>query len=71
MADPEVCPRHGRELMAECVKFQRKFCAECFADPATREEAVCLSANMHCQFRPSCLVWELSKESRRKKRAAG
>ena len=61
------CLRHaGRELTAECVKFERKFCAECFRDKKTRDRAVCLSPHSHCKFRQSCLVWELSKESRRR-----
>jgi hypothetical protein len=64
-----TCPHHrDQELIAECIKFSRRFCAKCFHDSKTREQAVCLSPHSHCKYRTSCLVWELSKDSRRKRK---
>jgi len=57
-----------REAVALCEKFGVGYCQGCCEDPALPEGCTCSSPGQHCRFRSQCIVWERSKERRRRQR---
>ncbi|MEJ5375209.1 MAG: hypothetical protein WHX93_01375 [bacterium] len=61
------CKKHPeQEAMALCEKFQVGYCHLCCDDPELPDGCMCTSPTVHCQFRTRCIVWEMSKNRRRR-----
>ncbi len=61
------CRRHPeREAAAACRKLGVGFCAECCECLDAQRCCECLDPKVYCQFRTQCMIWELSRERRRR-----
>jgi hypothetical protein len=61
------CRNHPeREAAAICQKQGVGFCAACCACLRVEECCDCPAAEVYCQHRTQCLVWEAARERRRK-----
>lgn len=61
------CENHpDRAVVAVCEKQQVGFCEECCACEDVVECCACRDPKLHCQFRTQCLIWEYSRERRRR-----
>ncbi len=61
------CKNHpDQEAIAICQKHQVGFCEECCECKDSKYCCNCLDPNLYCQFRTQCLIWELSRERRKK-----
>ena len=67
MSDDDHCQNHpDQPVTARCARFNRRFCELDF--PGSGPEVECLSAGMHCEERPRCLIWEKLRRARLKKK---
>jgi hypothetical protein len=60
------CRNHpDQDAVALCQKIGTGFCAACCDCEETTVCCGCLDPQVYCQFRPQCLIWELSRARRR------
>ncbi len=61
------CRNHpDREALAVCQKHEAGFCSECCECVKIEECCGCLDPRLYCKFRTLCVVWEMSRNRRRK-----
>jgi len=69
------CKNHPeRDALAVCQKFNVGYCEECCDSSDIDKDqplCYCTSPDVHCKFRPQCIVFYKHKERERKKRLSG
>lgn len=61
------CRNHpDRDATAICQKLGTGFCAECCECGNPAECCGCLDPQVYCTFRTQCLIWEMSRERRKR-----
>ncbi len=61
------CKNHpGRDAIAICQKHEVGFCRECCECFHFDSCCDCLDPRLYCKFRTGCVIWEVSRERRRK-----
>jgi hypothetical protein len=58
--DPE------REAIAVCQKHETGFCQECSECLDIDQCCDCLDPRLYCKFRTRCIIWERSRDRRKK-----
>jgi len=67
--DGMKCKNHpDREAIGVCLKHETGFCLECCECLNIDECCECLDPKLYCSFRSQCIIWERSKERKRKDR---
>jgi hypothetical protein len=62
------CRNHpGREAFAVCQKNETGYCKTCCECLNIDHCCECMSPGLYCKFRTHCMVWELSRDRRKKK----
>ena len=65
------CKNHpDREALTVCEKHETGFCQECCECLNIDHCCECTDPRLYCKFRTQCVIWELSRDSR-KERLAG
>jgi hypothetical protein len=61
------CRNHpDRAAAASCQKLGTGFCSRCCECGDLAECCGCLDPQVYCAFRTQCLIWEMSRERRRR-----
>lgn len=67
------CKNHpDKDAVAICEKFGVGYCAGCCESEKIEEDhplCYCTSPNVHCKFRPQCIVYHQSKKRSREKKS--
>ena len=61
------CRNHpDRDAAAICQKLGAGFCRECCECRDVAACCGCLDPQVYCTFRTQCLIWEMSRQRRKK-----
>ena len=61
------CRNHpGRDALAVCQKHETGFCRECCECLNIDHCCECMDPQLYCKFRSQCIIWELSRDRRKK-----
>jgi len=61
------CRNHPeREAIAVCQVYQKGFCQECCECLKIEHCCECIDPKVYCRFRTQCMIWEMSRDKRRK-----
>lgn len=61
------CRTHPhREAAAVCQKHESGFCLECCRCLTADYCCVCLDPRLYCKYRSQCVIWETSRDRRKK-----
>ncbi len=61
------CQNHpDRDAIATCQKYDAGFCEECCHCLNTDQCCECIEPKEYCKFRHHCLIWEMSRDRRKK-----
>lgn len=64
MLKKKVCRFHpDRNTMVYCSKHEWGYCEECLASCRA-----CTDPELYCRYRTSCIIWEMCRETIRRKR---
>jgi hypothetical protein len=65
--DEMKCRHHAdREAIAVCQKHEAGFCSECCECLNIDDCCECIDPKLYCKFRTQCLIWEMSRDRRKK-----
>ena len=61
------CKKHPeREAIARCQKHETGFCGECCECLNIDHCCDCIDPKLYCKFRTQCVIWEMSRDRRKK-----
>lgn len=61
------CRNHpDRQALASCQKYETGFCRECCEGLNIDHSCECIDPQLYCKFRSRCIIWELSRDRRKK-----
>ena len=55
-----------REALAVCQKHEAGFCRDCCECLNIDQCCECLDPKLYCKFRSQCIIWEMSRDRRKK-----
>ncbi len=55
-----------REALAVCQKHETGYCRECCECLNIDQCCACVDPTIYCKFRTQCVIWEMSRDRRKK-----
>ena len=66
--DEVKCRKHpDREAIGVCQKYETGFCQECCECLNIDHCCECIDPEAYCKFRTQCMIWEMSRDRRKKR----